>query len=385
MSFRQRISAVASSVVSKRSAMVCVALITATMAESSANDRRLAAEPLGIIRDNMFQLVSGEFQASGLFRRSDLSGENVDVLEETISGVFDHAADSSLVRRDRVRVEGSSRMLDYHPMTWFVHRGDATIEVLGARGKQDGWSVGIHPPRSSREASPFLQPVIDLRVMPLVRYQHLDISPDDLSGLFETAPVEASQDGELTLLTLSDDTALSRWWCDPQQGGQVVRYTQTPQRTAVEERLEQRLRSRGAEHLMGLGKPTAESTTTWREVNGVWVPATYHLDDEHMHSRISLTLSFQWTAVNETVDPAVFDWRSWPLPAGSRVVDVRLGVENQVTLQEVNRAHEVELPEKIELNDDRLSRWLILANVAVIGGAIGVMLRRRKRPSAESQ
>lgn len=72
------------------------------------------------------------------------------------------------------------------------------------------------------------------------------------------------------------------------------------------------------------------SETTWREIDGAWVPQTYVLEDRFNVRVKKYELAFDWESINEPVPEEVFSWEGFDLPIGTAIVDNRLGTPIQL-------------------------------------------------------
>jgi hypothetical protein len=70
--------------------------------------------------------------------------------------------------------------------------------------------------------------------------------------------------------------------------------------------------------------PSFESRTTWVQVDGVWVPSTYHMERKESDGIVeSYDLSFEWISVNRGVEPGLLTAEGLDAPDGTPIRDYR--------------------------------------------------------------
>jgi hypothetical protein len=87
-------------------------------------------------------------------------------------------------------------------------------------------------------------------------------------------------------------------------------------------RFEQRL---GVDPEKPLPEPREIAVVTWRQIEGVWLPATLRQVDSSGDESNLRELTFHWESVNKKVKDQLFTWQGLELPRGTRVLDVRSG------------------------------------------------------------
>ncbi|WP_146564826.1 hypothetical protein [Posidoniimonas corsicana] len=126
-----------------------------------------------------------------------------------------------------------------------------------------------------------------------------------LDGAELTAEVADDGTHHVTWVTDSSRNTKQEFWFDPARDYVPVRYAVVTRSHANAE----------------WKQPLEQGETTWREVNGIWVPATTeHNEPNSKHPR-RRSYTFEWLSVNRALPPDTFDLQSVPLPPGVEVFD----------------------------------------------------------------
>lgn len=346
---------------------------------SWGDETRPDAETLvATIRDNLDQLLSAEYAATGVYDcQARQTGERWRY-EEFLEGAFDHASGRSLFRRIRRRTEGSQSFRDYFSETWFVSLPDMTILVTGRHGESSTFSVGLHRKMNPRDAGSTFKPIFDVRVLPFARYLQLEFPYEDFASVWEALKIVPSMEagGLVEFMIRDGESSVDRWWCDPAQGNQFVRHVKETRSPFLDRLLEEQERKFPGfrDRIQNAGPVMMEATLAWTQSGDTWVPQSYHLVSEELDMRHDLALTFHWKSVNTEIDPARFDWKAWDFPEGSRVFDMRLGKDNSILLRRYGRPYELELTSRRGEGRSAWQAWLVLGNAAVLGSLFGWLL-----------
>lgn len=126
-------------------------------------------------------------------------------------------------------------------------------------------------------------------------------------------------------------------------------------------------------------KVRCESQFSWKLVDEVWVLHTLDIRDSKLDQIEHWQLSFDWKFVNQPVAAAHFDRHAWNLPVGSQVVDLRLGDDKPMLIDQVGTSFEADLPPAFDNHQVGLGRrWLVIMNVVVVSVLLGAFLKRQR-------
>jgi hypothetical protein len=360
-------------------------LLMAGEGRCAADQKPDVAAAFAAIRENGERLRSGIYNAtgtleqvpSGLARDPDSPTDVIPAkINETIEGAFDHVQGKLHQSRIRLQFAGSQPVkFGKWTKSWLILRPERSIQAR--MNDPDGIAnAAIKAPITAKEAPGYFRPVFDTRILCLTGVKGLNKSFEDLIDDFETTEFEIIDDG-LDIIHLRADVPIPETngggerfeiWIDPQQGHQPIRYmvTQGP--------------------LSGLGeisKPVTKSETSWTEINGVWVPETVLLYSRSPEWGQQFHIAFTWQSVNEPVPESWFTWEGLDLPDRSQVADRSVVDDVIIPVAIVGKSLEREvarpLQESARPENSRAIWWLILANVIIVGVAIGWILRRRVR------
>lgn len=335
--------------------------------------------------DNLNRIATGEYEATGHFSRQpfgtpSLKDRPAQVFEENIECYFDRTLSRQSFRRQRHRISNEPSDLDNENIARFVSFPDRIIRVTGQSEGDAGWSVGIHPYRSPEMAGTSFFPVFDIRSLPFVQYRELASPFERVVSVLDHAIVEEPDSAGLVPMsrTVTENRKIHRWWTDPQQGHQVVRYTVT----SIHDRLEKRYREVDELHPerpplpRPPNPPTTETTTRWELKGDAWVPVAFHLESTEQTSKYLLDLKIQWKSVNQPIPDAKFDWKTWNLPKNTRVVDMRLGGGQGILLDTIGQSREIPVAnDSATLHSSSRVKFLY-ANLVLLGGLLGGWLFR---------
>ena len=360
--------------------VVAVSLSSLLLAEMPV----VAADPtcgdyLAAVRENAERLSSGEYRASGTLEieRFDGSGTKL-VFEELIEGAFDERKQGIYFSRTRRQVGGEGELRFGRSMrAWFVATPEYSVQ--GRMSGSPFARVSISPPIEPHEAPEFFQPIFDVRSLGFARYIALQYSWKEHLAALEKMKCRgaAPQGNGVYRLTLEaqfpDSNAGYRYllWLDEQQGLQPVRF--------------EVLGVRFTEPPEVLGT-NATAETSWKEVDGVWVPVTLDASGSTGRGKERLQLSFMWQSVSDAIPDRRFHWKSLDLPQWSRVFDVRLGAGNPQHVATIGvPAEETIITSQDELESVGGFRWIVFViGLVALGVLTGYFLRRHwARRSAE--
>ena len=360
-------------------------IVMTTIASAAADDPPDSADASFVrdaILDNLGRITSGDYSANGRYRMHDRAEKDSWEFDEVIQCQFDHIVDRLRFVRSRDRVAGSPSILDHFFETSFIVDADRVMKITSMHSRPAQYTAGIHLMTSPVDAEPYFQPIIDIRSLSLVQFRHLAWSLDDLRPMIDAMTQTDDDTTELILLQIEGDERIDRWWSDPDQGFQIVRYTRTNPRPEFLDRLstieDPDVRAQ-LEASLKINEPVTVSSTNWENRHEVWVPKSYHLVTRERNIDHELSLDFNWESVNEPLDDAMFDWEQWALADGSRVVDMRLGHEYPVTLKVYGEPTEFPIEHTDSPTGIPWRRLFFITNLMVIGFLIGWGIQRWRR------
>ncbi len=119
----------------------------------------------------------------------------------------------------------------------------------------------------------------------------------------------------------------------------------------------------------------------WKEIDGVWVPASCRLQETRSGVTVTYSLTLDWKSVNKPLDPVLFTAAGLVRDENVFVVDNRLGkpvIEPAIPILDpvaIAMAARKEAP----LGSGNRILWLIFGNAALFGIVFWLWRRRRMR------
>ncbi len=173
--------------------------------------------------------------------------------------------------------------------------------------------------------------------------------------------VEIDESGISRLKVRSDWTEYEMW-IDEKQGMTPIRISRKDRRDSLKE--------------------TSRSDVSWKIQNGVWVPASFRIEDNsEAGSTQSYAMTIEWKNVNEPLDPVVFS------PQGitddnAFMADMRLGPG---VLERVRpKPLPVIVPKPVPPKPPSRLGWIVLGHL-IAGGGFAVWFYRRKARMSRHQ
>lgn len=372
----------------------CFAILALLLGDLSNDPHSLRAQEFAAtpgavaehaVTDNILRIVSGEYTAQGTWTerpyrrkawlenaRQELSATSSADVEPgspyslVIRCTFDFSRELFFFRRQRERMSDSpNEFLERFSEIWYVTQPNKTIHVTQGAASHRPYVVGIHPPQSPAKINRFLRPVFDVRNLPFLRLDLLEESIGDtgLVAQIVAKPDEVKAAGSLIECIKRNEAREFTWWCDAQQGYQVVRTREAelpdpkyPDRVIV---------------------PLSVSSTTWVQRGDLWVPASHHVRSRRGTVEREMDLTFEWQSVNEPADQRVFDWRDWDLPDESAVRELRVEGNNIFTIHRFGVPHEIPIPSQHATSAFSARRFLLMLNAAILAGIVGYFAYRK--------
>jgi hypothetical protein len=281
------------------------------------------------MRDQRERLRQGLVRGSGHMFRPYRSG----TVDGPISFMYAFDFDSDLLHVERddprgtvagVRSPENLKRVDVRDVPlvmWHyarIQKPDCAIIVVNHSEGDNPAQVQIYKPDFNTRRNG----VIDIRAVGLLgtgSYEKQVSWEDTFRYLNESIADELVDEGEgLSRIRMPTKDGLGRntLWIDRKRGFSPVRLEF--QHKAVNP-------VRG--HPETLPEPYMKCEATWTEINGVWVPLTYRIEDQQQHDAEgrSLTYShaYHWEIVNQPVPMELFEIESLHAPKGSLVTDHR--------------------------------------------------------------
>ncbi|HEX7379459.1 MAG TPA: hypothetical protein VF278_20215, partial [Pirellulales bacterium] len=206
-------------------------------------------------------------------------------------------------------------------VTWHfahIHRPDRSVHMINVAGSQDPSEIQVNKAdfKIRREG------VIDIRTVGLlaaVSYEHQASWADLFKHLNDRPPDEVVDEGAglwRIRWPTTDGLGRNSLWIDRSKGFSPVRFE-----------MQHKLISREPNVKGGWPEPFGGCEATWTEINGVWVPLTYRIEDQQYRDAegrpATYEHEFNWELVNEPIPLEWFEIESLHAPKGTLVTDHR--------------------------------------------------------------
>ena len=119
----------------------------------------------------------------------------------------------------------------------------------------------------------------------------------------------------------------------------------------------------------------------WKEIEGVWVPASCSMEETRSGVTQTYHLTLDWQLVNKPLDPEFFTAAGLVRDENVFVIDSRLGkpvIEPAIAILDPI-AIAMATPKTVPSNPSHRLLWFILGNIALFGFVFWLFRRRRKR------